>query len=152
MHSNMTPVVELPIISWGSIIISVVSMVDHWFGCVESWIFVFILPTAPACRKQQKVFKIRQVQINELPGPLVLTPRNSKNMIFEIRFYSHLILLETQIFLKYALILTAHTHIQPKSYKKIESTPEFLTGGVELLWGKCTVFQIWAPGTLTGGA
>ena len=102
--------------------------------------------------KKYSKFKIWQVQIDELPGPLVLTPRNSKNMIFEIRFYSHLILLETQIFLKYALILTAHTHIQPKSYKKIESTPEFLTGGVELLWGKCTVFQIWAPGTLTGGA
>ena len=28
---------------------------------------------------------------------------------------------------------------------------EFLTGGVELLWGKCTVFPVPVQGILTGG-
>jgi hypothetical protein len=28
---------------------------------------------------------------------------------------------------------------------------EFITGGVELLWGKCTVFSVPVQGILTGG-
>ena len=30
-------------------------------------------------------------------------------------------------------------------------TVEFLTGGVELLWGNCTVFPVPVQGILTGG-
>ena len=38
----------------------------------------------------------------------------------------------------------------PKNLKK-ESKLEFLTGGVELLWGNCTVFPVPVQGILTGG-
>ena len=75
----------LPIISRGNII-SFWFHLCHWFRCVEFWTFVFNFWTGPACRKQQKVFKIQQVQINELPGTFVLTARNNKNVTYEIRF------------------------------------------------------------------
>ena len=49
------------------------SLVAHRFGGVEFRgnfeyrIFVLILSSVPALRKQQQIFKIRHVQINELP-------------------------------------------------------------------------------------
>ena len=45
----------------------------------------------PVENNKEYVFKIRQVQSNELPETLILMAENSKNMIFEIKFYSHLI-------------------------------------------------------------
>ena len=48
------------------------SLVAYRFGLVEVWIsnIFFIFSTAPACRKQQEIFKIRHVQIGELPRTL----------------------------------------------------------------------------------
>ena len=39
----------------------------------------------------------------------------------------------------------------PKNIIKKDIKQEFLTGGVELLWGNCTVFPVPVQGILTGG-
>ena len=55
----------------GFAIYSFMSLAAHCFGCVEYRIFVLIFSSVPTSRKQQQIFKIRQVQIDELPRTLI---------------------------------------------------------------------------------
>ena len=50
-------------------------LIAHRFGRTEFRIFVLIVSTAVACRKQQKIFKIQHLQIDELQG------HNSKHKV-----------------------------------------------------------------------
>ena len=47
------------------------SLASHRFGRVEFRIFLLIFSTVPPCRKQQQIFQIQPIQIDELLRTLV---------------------------------------------------------------------------------